>query len=131
MSIAAIAAVAVAALTTARMELADVHQTRGQQLLVSDPVGALRQADDAIEDESGSVEAYYLRSAALARLDLGGPAKAAMYEAIAHGRKDWVSWALLGDLDTRTGDRRAARAYRQAARLDPLDAPVLTAPARH
>ena len=130
LSIAAIAAVAVAALTTARMELADVHQARGQRLLVGDPVGALRQADDAIDDESDSVEGYYLRSAALARLDLGGPAKTAMHEAIAHGLQDWVSWALLGDLDTRTGDRRAARAaYRYAARLDPLDAPVLTGPA--
>jgi len=120
----------VAALTTARMELADVHQARGQRLLVGDPVGALRQADDAIDDESDSVEGYYLRSAALARLDLGGPAKTAMHEAIAHGLQDWVSWALLGDLDTRTGDRRAARAaYRYAARLDPLDAPVLTGPA--
>jgi O-antigen ligase len=128
-SVAVTAAVAVAAFTTARMELADGHQTRAQHLLVSDPVAAVRQADDAIDLEGDSVSAYYLRSAALARLDLAGPAKTALRDAIAHGPSDWVSWALLGDLETRTGDPRAARrAYRRAAALDPLDAPVLTAP---
>jgi len=128
-SVVVTAAVGVAAFTTARMELADGHQTRAQHLLVSDPVAAVRQADDAIGLEGDSVMAYYLRSAALARLDLAGPAKTAMRQAIAHGPSDWLSWALLGDLETRTGDPRAARrAYRRAAALDPLDAPVLTDP---
>ena len=118
----AAAAIAVAALFTTRMMLADHHRSEAIALLAHDPIAALAQTNDALALEGDSVDAYYVRAAALARLHLYPDARAALVHAIAHGPQDWVSWALLGDLEVRHGDRgAAAAAYRHAILLDPRD----------
>ena len=127
--LAAAAMIAVAAWYTARMMLADHHRAEAVALLAHHPLAALAQTNTALSLEGDSVDTYYVRAAALARLSLYRDARAALGQAIAHGPDDWVSWALLGDLELRHGDRvAAARAYRHARRLDPLDASSLTLP---
>jgi O-Antigen ligase len=114
------AAIAVAALYTARMMLADHHRAEAVALLARDPIAALAQTNDALALEGDGVDSYYARAAVLSRLGLYLDARAALLRAIAHAPQDWVSWALLGDLAIRHGDSAAAtRAYRHASLLNP------------
>ena len=129
MLLGAVAATAVAALFTARMMLADHDRSQAVALLARDPTAALARTNDALALEGDSVDNYYVRAAAFARLGLYPAARGALLRAIADGPQDWVSWALLGDLELRDGDRAAAiRAYRHASLLDPRDRAALTPP---
>ncbi len=126
-----VAAIVVAALLTARTMVADHLRADARALLARDPVAALAKTNDALALEGDSVDTYYVRAAALARLDLYPDARAALERAIANGPEDWVSWGLLGDLALRHGDdAAAAAAYRHAVRLNPMvavDLPVVVA----
>ena len=123
------AVIAVAALLTGRMMLADHHRAEAVAQLSRHPVAALAQTNDALALEGDSVDTYYVRAAALGRLGLYTDARAALERAIAHGPQDWVSWALLGDLAARHRDYPAAvRAYRHAIALDPRDRSSLIVP---
>lgn len=131
MLVAVAAVIAVASMHTARMMMADHHRAEAVALLSRHPIAALAETNDALAFEGDSVDTYDVRAAALARLGLYTDARAALVHAIAHGPQDWVSWALLGDLAVRRGDRATAvRAYRQASQLDPEDRSVLTVTAR-
>jgi cytochrome c-type biogenesis protein CcmH/NrfG len=49
-------------------------------------------------------------------------ARAALADALDQEPKNFVTWALIGDLESRVGDAAAAqRAYRRASALNPLD----------
>jgi hypothetical protein len=114
-----------AAVWVGRLTLAEHYRTLGREHLRSDPVAALRNSSRALALDDDSVETYYLRSAALARLNLYRPARAALFRAVKREQRNFVPWVLIGDLALRRGLRRQAlSAYRRAARLNPRDAIV-------
>jgi UDP-GlcNAc:undecaprenyl-phosphate/decaprenyl-phosphate GlcNAc-1-phosphate transferase len=106
-----------------RAALADRYLNQGRDALASDPVEAIDKARDsqALNDER--LSAYYLESAAWARLGDYGRARAALGEATRREPHDFVTWALLGDLATRRGHHRQALLdYRRALELNPRNA---------
>jgi Flp pilus assembly protein TadD len=69
-----------------------------------------------------AIGSYHVKAAALARFGQGDAARAVLGEALRRKPEDWVTWALLGDLETRSGERAsAARAYGRAVALNPRD----------
>jgi O-Antigen ligase len=105
-----------------RPTLAEHLRAEAQDELRSHPVAALDTVEESLSLNPDAVQAYYVKAAALARLDAYLPAKATLAEAIRREPHNYVSWALLGDLATRRGDISAAlRAYGRAASLNPRD----------
>jgi hypothetical protein len=97
-------------------------QNEGRDEVAIAPLPALQKVEESLSLNPDSVQAYYVKAAALARLDAYLPARAALMEAIGREPHNYVSWALLGDLATRRGDVAAAmRAYGRAASLNPRD----------
>jgi hypothetical protein len=83
---------------------------------------AIADASTALGYDSRSVTALALRSAGFARLDDFPASLADLKRAVAVEPRNWATWALVGDLLTRRGDPRGARAaYRHALALDPLE----------
>ena len=114
------AAVALAGVSVAAPAWSEHLREQGRNALRADPAQALRKADDALALNPDSVPAYYLKAAALARLDAYGAARASLLEAARREPGDFVTWGLLGDLALRRGDfALAARYYRRAVRLNP------------
>ncbi len=123
--VAAALAVALGAVLIGRSALAERYRIQGQEQLARNPAGALERSRDALALNDESLPTYYLQAAAWARLGEYAPARAALVEATRREPHDFVSWALLGDLATRRGDRRQAAAdYRRAAALNPRDRPL-------
>jgi Flp pilus assembly protein TadD len=82
----------------------------------------LSDARAALDVDDEIMEAYYLESAAHARLGQYRPAIGALREAVRREPHDFLPWALLGDLATRRGDLERARGYyARAAALNPRD----------
>jgi O-antigen ligase len=105
-----------------RTTLADYYRLQAEESLDSDPVAALDKADRSLALNDEALAAYYVKAAAEARLGRYRPARAALIEATRREPRDFVSWALLGDLAVRRADfQRARRDYRSAARLNPRD----------
>ncbi|MFA4929531.1 MAG: hypothetical protein WC558_13515, partial [Patulibacter sp.] len=99
----------------------DVRDARAR--VASDPATAIRRADDALALDADALPAYHAKAAAIARYGDAAPAIAVLREALRRQPDDFVTWALLGDLQTRSGDRAAARrSYARALRLNPRDA---------
>jgi Flp pilus assembly protein TadD len=98
-------------------------QASAQQALDGgNPRAAIRDATTALEYDSRSVPALVVRAAGFARLHAFAPALADLKRAVAVEPHNWVTWALVGDLLTRHGNRSAARtAYTRALALDPLE----------
>jgi len=112
----------VAIVLIGRPTLAEDLRTEAQGELRSDPRVALRTVDESLSLYPDAVQGYYIKAAALARLDSYRSAKAALGEAIGREPDNFVSWALLGDLATRQGAISVAlRAYGRASSLDPRD----------
>jgi O-Antigen ligase len=119
-AVVALALAVVAIVFIGRPTLAQHLRSEAQDEVQTRPLKALDTAEESLSLNPDSVQAYYLESAALARLDAYAPARAAMREAIQREPHNYVSWALLGDLATRRGDITAAlRAYRRASALNP------------
>jgi UDP-GlcNAc:undecaprenyl-phosphate GlcNAc-1-phosphate transferase len=108
----------------ARQGLAEHDRGRAQAALSGgDAARALREADQALRLDPDDVSSYYTKASALARFGRGQDARAVMVQAAAREPHDFVTWALLGDLDVRLGHRRqAADEYGRAHRLNPRDA---------
>jgi UDP-GlcNAc:undecaprenyl-phosphate GlcNAc-1-phosphate transferase len=114
--------VAFAALTLSRQALSGHFVSAARAAVPEDPVTALREADRALRIDPELMGAYYAKSAALARFDEPDAAKAALREAARREPRNFVTWALLGDLAVRTGNFGEARAlYRRALALNPRD----------
>jgi Flp pilus assembly protein TadD len=128
--IVAMAAIAVTGvITVAPRFLSAQAQTSADRALARDaPRAAIRDASTALEYDSSSVPAFTLRAAGFARLHDFAPALADLKRARDLEPRNWTTWALLGDLLTRRGDRSGARAaYRRAIALDPLEPDLKTA----
>lgn len=120
--VAVLALSVVAIVFIGRPTLAQHLRSEAQAEAAVKPLAALDKIEESLSLNPDSVQAYYAKSSALARLDAYVPARAAMLEAIRLEPHNYVSWALLGDLATRRGDISAAtRAYRGAASLNPRD----------
>ena len=103
-----------------RPTLAQHLRGKAQDEVQTRPLKALDTVEESLSLNPDSVQAYYIKSAALARFDAYVPARAAMLEAVRREPHNYVSWALLGDLATRRGDiTPAMRAYSRASTLNP------------
>ncbi len=115
-------ALVAAGISLSRQALADVYRDRARAALAADPARALREADRSLRIVPDAIGSYHVKAAALARFGEGEAARAVLREALRREPQDWVTWALLGDLDTRLGERaRAARDYGRAVALNPRD----------
>jgi hypothetical protein len=118
------AAIALAGAITITPHILSLHaQASAQHALDSgNPHAAISDATTALDDDPSSVPALVLRAAGFARLHAFAPAIADLRRAVAVEPHNWVTWALVGDLLTRHGNRSAARvAYMRALALDPLE----------
>lgn len=105
-----------------RATLADHRRAAAEESLDNDPRSALDEANRSLALDDEALAAYYAKAAAEARLGRYEPARAALLEATRREPRDFVAWALLGDLAVRRGDfQQARRDYGRAARLNPLD----------
>ncbi|MDX6691739.1 MAG: hypothetical protein QOG15_3196 [Solirubrobacteraceae bacterium] len=116
------AAITIAALSLSRQGLTDRYITRAQDALAGNPARAVTEADRALRLDREATAAYYVKAAALARFGDAHGARAVLLDAARREPRNFVTWALLGDLSVRRGALPAAQAdYRRAARLNPRD----------
>lgn len=121
-TVAIVAVGIVAVVFIGRPTLALHLQSEARDEVATAPLPALQKVEESLSLNPDSVQAYYVKAAALARLDAYLPARAALLEAVDREPHNYVSWALLGDLATRRGDIPVAmRAYGRAASLNPRD----------
>jgi hypothetical protein len=122
-ALAAVLALAlVAIIFIGRPTLAEYLRVEAGDALATDPRAAVKSAEESLSLNADSLQGYYLKSAALARLDDYPRARNALREAIAREPHNYVTWALLGDLLTRRGEiAQAMRAYARAADLNPRE----------
>jgi UDP-GlcNAc:undecaprenyl-phosphate/decaprenyl-phosphate GlcNAc-1-phosphate transferase len=114
--------IAFAALSLSRQALSGHFVSAARDAVPVDPAAALREADRALRIDPELMGAYYAKSAALARFDEPEAAKAALREAARREPRNFVTWALLGDLAVRTGDIAEARTlYARSLALNPRD----------
>ena len=114
---------AVAATVLARMAIADAYRDSAARSIVAHPAQAVDKANTSLSVDPANVQASYVKAAALARQGKADQARAALLAARRREPDNFVTWALLGDLDVRRRDFVQAQAeYRRAAELDPLDA---------
>jgi UDP-GlcNAc:undecaprenyl-phosphate/decaprenyl-phosphate GlcNAc-1-phosphate transferase len=106
-----------------RQGLGDIYRSRAQDELSVRPAAALRDANRSLKIDSDSIRTYYIKAAALARFDQASAAEAVLSQALVREPRNFVTWALLGDIAVR--ERRLALArldYMRAHRLNPRDA---------
>ena len=118
----AVVAVLAAADTAGRLAAAEHYRLQSRSALNTDPVHALRLANDALALNGDSLPALYMKSAAYARLGRYTGARATLLQATRTEPHNSQPWALLGDLAVRRGAFRIAKIdYGKAAQLDPKD----------
>jgi hypothetical protein len=112
--------IVVGAVLVGRSALADSYRSDARDLLDSSPAQAIAKANDALDLDDESLDTYYVKSAAYARLDYYRQARATLLEATRREPHDFVAWGLLGDLAVRRGELgQARRAYERASELNP------------
>ena len=90
--------------------------------LAAHPASAIVDAGRVLRLDGSNLNAYYVKAAGQARFDQAAAARATLLAAAREDPDDFVTWTLLGDLEVRLGDFRAARAfYSRAHALDPND----------
>jgi hypothetical protein len=120
--VAAVALAVVAIVFIGRPTLAQHLRSEAQDEVTASPLQALNKVEESLSLNPDSMQAYYTKASALARLNAYVPARTALLEAIDREPHNYVNWALLGDLTTRRGDiPTAMRAYRRASILNPRD----------
>jgi len=119
---AVVATLIVTGASLSRQGLADLYRSRAQRELTAHPLAALGDVDRSLEIDADSVQAYYVKAAALARFDQPADAEASLTAALTREPGNFVTWVLLGDLAVRENDLAAAnRRYGRAHRLNPRD----------
>ena len=129
MPVACAVAVALAGVIVARQTGAELYRLEGrEQLAAGRPQAALEQANAALSLNGESLEAYYLKAAAVERLNAYVEARRTLEQAIAREPENFLTWTLIGDLYRRGGElARARRAYARALTWNPLDPDLLKA----
>jgi hypothetical protein len=114
--------VVLGAVLVGRSALAEKYRSDAQGLVTTSPRAAIAKADDSLALDDEALDTYYVKAAAYARMDDYRTARAVLLQATRREPHDFVPWGLLGDLEVRRGDLRAAgAAYRHAAALNPRD----------
>jgi tetratricopeptide (TPR) repeat protein len=112
--------IVVAALTVGRAVLSVHYLDQGKAVLGANPVQAIRKANDSLAFNGDSLQALYLKSAGYARLADYRRSRAALLNATRLEPRNFLPWALLGDLAARRGVLgEARRAYARAWHLNP------------
>jgi UDP-GlcNAc:undecaprenyl-phosphate/decaprenyl-phosphate GlcNAc-1-phosphate transferase len=120
-----VVALIVAGASLSRQGLAQVYRSRAQREISAKPLAALSDAERSLEIDGSSVQAYYVKAAALARFDQGAAAEAALNAALRREPGNFVTWVLLGDIAVRRHAlATASRRYRRAHRLNPRDGDI-------
>jgi O-antigen ligase len=102
--------------------LSDVYLRKARVEAATSPQAALDSARTAESLNPLSVNPLYLQASALESQGDRKGARAALQEALEQEPQNFVTLALLGDLETRAESPRQARLYyRRALRLNPLD----------
>ena len=113
---------ALTAVSLSRQGLAEYFRDAARKDLAARPDEAVVQVDRSLRLDPESVEAYQLKAAALARFNQASAARRTLLDATHRESKDFVTWALLGDLAVRMGDFGEAHdAYSRAHNLNPRD----------
>ena len=113
----------VAGASLSRQGFADVFRSRAQGELETNRAAALANANRSLDIDPDSVQAYYVKAAALARFNQAQAAESALAMALGREPRNFVTWVLLGDIAAREGRLKLAkRYYSQALRLNPLNA---------
>jgi UDP-GlcNAc:undecaprenyl-phosphate GlcNAc-1-phosphate transferase len=113
----------VAGASLSRQGLADVLRSRAQGELDTNRAAALTNANRSLDIDPDSVQAYYVKAAALAGFDQARAAESALAMALTREPRNFVTWVLLGDIAARQGRLEAAkRYYSHAHLLNPLNA---------
>jgi O-Antigen ligase len=123
-TIVAAAAVAIAGTVTIAPRILSLRAQASAQRALDrgDPRAAVSAATTALEYDPESVPAFVLQSAGFAALHSFTSSLSDLERAVAVEPRNWVTWALVGDLLTRRGDVSGARtAYAHALALDPLE----------
>ena len=111
-AIVAAVAVAIAGTVMIAPRILSLHAQASAQPALDrgDPRAAVADATTALEYDPESVPAFVLRSAGFAALHSFPSSLSDLKRAVAVEPRNWVTWALVGDLLTRHGDLSAARA---------------------
>jgi tetratricopeptide (TPR) repeat protein len=118
----AVAGLAAAIVATGLLFLSDVYLRKARVEAATSPRAALDSARTAESLNPLSVNPLYLQASALEAQGDVAAARAALQEALDQEPDNFVTFALLGDLETRAGKARQARLYyRRSLRLNPLD----------
>jgi O-antigen ligase len=111
---------AAAAVVAALLFLSDFHLRSARAAATASE--RLSQASTAARMNPFSPAPLHLKAGALEQLGRRDEARAALREALAREPRSFVTVALLGDLELRAGNARAARGwYRRALALNPRD----------
>jgi O-antigen ligase/polysaccharide polymerase Wzy-like membrane protein len=106
----------VAGASLSRQGLADLYRTRAQHELRTRPAAALSDAQRSLDIDNSSLQAYYVKAAALARFNQAAGAEAALTRALAREPHNFVTWTLLGDVAVRQRKLHLASHYYERAR---------------
>lgn len=121
-SVGVLVVVACASASIGRHYAGERYELAAQRALADDPAEALRLSRRSLEYTPASVEALIVRAAAFARYGDYARARAVLVEATRHEPRNFVPYALLGDLAARRGDMEPARrAYRASLARNPQD----------
>lgn len=102
--------------------LSGVYVRKARQQALSSPAASLSSARTAASLDPVSTTPLYLQAAALESEGRRGEAREALLDALDLEQGNFVTLALLGDLEVRAGNEAVARAYyRRALALNPLD----------
>jgi UDP-GlcNAc:undecaprenyl-phosphate GlcNAc-1-phosphate transferase len=113
---AALATLVVAGGSLSRQGLAQIYAKRALAEVHTGPVAAVANANRSLDLDSDAVETYYVKAAALARLDRPSAVDATLQAALGREPHNFVTWALLGDVAVRERDFAAATYYYRSAR---------------
>jgi hypothetical protein len=120
--VAAGAALLLAAAAVASVYLGDVYLRDARAISPARPTDRLEAAERAERLSPFAVAPLYLQAGALEDLRRRRAARSRLREALDREPRNFVTLALLGDLEVRADRPRAARGrYRQALALNPLD----------
>lgn len=109
------------AVSIAMLFLSDLH-VREARTNFDNPAERLSAAQRAEELNPVSIVPLYLQASALESQGQADDARVALQDALDQEPENFVTLALLGDLEVRAGRRQVARDYyRRASELNPLD----------
>jgi UDP-GlcNAc:undecaprenyl-phosphate GlcNAc-1-phosphate transferase len=113
---------AVAGAGLARAGLTRIYLNTARGELAARPAAAIRDAGRVLRLDRANLDAYYVKAAGQASFNDSAAARATLLAAAREDPSDFVTWALLGDLEIRLRNFVEAKSfYQRAHALDPRD----------